>query len=73
MRRVRSVNQFSRERRLKVFEETIDMIMLQYHALYEQNRDRIEEEDFDKTKERKKMNEYVKAIVILFQNKDSRL
>jgi len=47
--------------------------MLQYHALYEQNRDRIEEEDFDKTKERKKMNEYVKAIVILFQNKDSRL
>jgi hypothetical protein len=53
-----------------MFEQVIDTIMLQYHSLYEQNREKISaEEEFDKSKERKQMNELVAAIVILYQNR----
>jgi len=57
-----------------MFESVIDMLMLSYYGIYDDNRDKIEEgeDDFSKSKERKKMNELVQAIVILYQNKNGR-
>ena len=57
-----------------MFQEVVDQLMLTWYSLYEKNKDKIEQEDeFDKSRERKKMNTYIEAIVILYQNKGGRI
>ena len=54
-----------------MFTSVVDMLMIQWYAMYEQNKEKIEQEDeFEKSKERKKMNEFIDAIVILYNNKN---
>jgi len=56
-----------------MFTEVIDDLMIKWYSMYEQNKDKIEQDDdFDKTKERKKMNVFIDAIVILYQSKNGR-
>ena len=53
-----------------MFEEVIDLLMVQYYGLYEQHKDAIENDDeFNKSPERKKMNKLIEPIAILWQNK----
>lgn len=57
-----------------MFQEVVDQLMITWYSLYEKNKELIEEDDeFDKSKERKKMNTYIEAIVILYKNKDGRM
>jgi len=47
--------------------------MVTWYSLYEKNKElMIEDEDFEKSKQRKEMNQYIEAIVILYKNKDGR-
>jgi hypothetical protein len=55
-------------------EKIIDQLMLMYYAKYQDNKEKLEAEDFGSTsKERKELDEFIRAIVILYQNKSSRL
>jgi len=56
-----------------MFEKVVDQLMVTWYSLYEKNKElMIEDEDFEKSKQRKEMNQYIEAIVILYKNKDGR-
>jgi hypothetical protein len=56
-----------------MFDEVVDLLMTQWYSLYEKNKEKIEEDDdFNQSKERKKMNKFIDAIVILYSNKYGR-
>lgn len=56
-----------------MFDEPIDLLMLEWHKKYIENKEKIDSDtEFDKTPERKKMNKFVDAIVILWSNKNGR-
>lgn len=56
------------------FDEPIDILIVHYYGMYEQNRkvlseqDTPEFDDFEKSKERKRMDNFLDAIVILRTN-----
>jgi len=56
-----------------MLEKVVDQLMVTWYSLYEKNKElMIEDEDFEKSKQRKEMNQYIEAIVILYKNKDGR-
>lgn len=56
-----------------MFTTVIDNLMVMWYAKYEKNKDKIEQdEEFEKSRERKEMDEFVQAIVVLYQNKTGR-
>lgn len=56
-----------------MFNEVVDQLMISWYSLYEKNKEKIENDDeFEQSKERRKMNQYIEAIVILYSNKHGR-
>jgi len=56
-----------------MFEKVVDQLMVTWYSLYEKNKEKIvEDDDFEKSRERKEMNQYIEAIVILYKEKDGR-
>lgn len=56
-----------------MFDEPIDILMLEWHKRYEINKDKIiQDDEFAKTKERKEMNKFIEAIVLLYSSKNGR-
>jgi hypothetical protein len=56
-----------------MFQEVIDQLMLMWYSQYTVNKERIEQDDeFNQSRERKKMDEFIEAIVLLYSNKRGR-
>jgi hypothetical protein len=56
-----------------MFDEVVDMLLVQWYSMYEHNKEKIDEDDdFNQSKERKKMNKFIEAVVILYSNKYGR-
>ena len=61
-----------------MFQDVIDMLVVSYYGMYEKNKqkiaesDELEDNEFDKSKDRKKMDEFIAAIVLLWQNRSGR-
>jgi hypothetical protein len=54
----------------KMFTEVIDNLLVQWYGMYTDNKEKIENDDeFNTSKERKKMDEFIEAVVILRQSK----
>lgn len=56
-----------------MYQDVIDQLMVTWYGMYQANKEKIDEDDeFSKSRERKKMDEFIGAIVLLWQNKSNR-
>jgi hypothetical protein len=56
-----------------MFEEPVDILIVKYYQMYTEHKDKIQNDnEFEKTQERKIMNKFLDAIVILHSNRNGR-